>query len=140
MDFLGVGVPELAVIIVLALIFVGPRDLPRLAGKAAKALRDLRSMTEGISAEWQREVKAADIDLSSVKELTDELTAAQNAVKKVTTSTLGLDELINPKPPAASAAADGTPPAAPKPAPDEAASPPTSSPAEESTSSDTANE
>ncbi len=135
MDFLGVGVPELAVIIVLALIFVGPRDLPKLAGRAAKVLRDIRRMSEGISAEWQREVNAVDLDLGGVKELADELNAAQSAVKKATSATLGLDDLVSPKP-AAAKPADPTPadqpPTAP-PAPPAAPTPP-----EETASRDTA--
>jgi len=111
MDFLGVGVPELAVIIVLALIFVGPRDLPKLAARAAKALREIRQMSEGITSEWQREVNAVDIDLGGIKELRDELTAAQESVRKVTSTTLDLNAVTNPKPkPDATPAAKPTPP------------------------------
>ncbi len=136
MDLFGVGVQELAVIIVLALIFVGPRDLPRLAAKAAKVLRDIRRMTEGISAEWQREVSAVDLDLSGVKELANELNAAQESVRKITTSTLKLDDVINPKP--SDTPADGTAPAASSAEPTTPAEPTPS--AEEPTTSDTANE
>ena len=137
MDFLGVGVPELAVIIVLALIFVGPRDLPRLAAKAAKLVRDIRKMTEGISAEWQREVSAIDLDLGGVKELADELNAAQESVRKMTTATLNLDEVVNPKPTATPA--DGAAPATPPPAEPAAPAEPTPS-TEEPATGDTANE
>ncbi len=138
MDFLGVGVPELAVIIVLALIFVGPRDLPKLAAKAAKALRDIRKMTEGISAEWQREVGAIDLDLGGVKELADELNAAQESVRKITTSTLKLDEVVNPKP--TPSPADGASPATPPATAEPAASAEPTPPAEEPTTGDTAKE
>ena len=75
MDLLGVGVPELIVIIVLALIFVGPRDLPKLAVRAAEFLREIRKMSEGLTNEWKKEIDSADLDLGGIKELSNELTA-----------------------------------------------------------------
>ncbi len=121
MDLLGVGVPELIVIIVLALIFVGPRDLPRLAARAAEFLREIRKMSEGLTSEWQKEVNAANLDLGGLKELSDELSAAQQSVKKITSLQLGLDDVTKPKPknnatpaPKKDAAASAPPPSQPE--------------------------
>jgi len=96
MDLLGVGVPELIVIIILALIFVGPRDLPRLAARAAEFLREIRKMSESLTTEWQKEVNAADLDLGGLKELSEELSEAQKSVKKMTSLQLNLDDVIKP--------------------------------------------
>ena len=56
MDFLGVGVLEVVAVIILALIFIGPREMPRLAGRAAKFLRQLREISAAFMEEWKREI------------------------------------------------------------------------------------
>jgi len=81
MDFLGVGIPEIIAIIILALIFIGPRDLPKVAGRFAKFLRDLRMMTEGFRTEWQREMNAA-TRVEGLKELREELIATRNSLRE----------------------------------------------------------
>ena len=81
MDFLGLGIPEVVAIIILALIFIGPRDLPKVAGKFAKFLRDLRMMTEGFRTEWQREINAA-TRVEGLKELRDELISTRDTLKE----------------------------------------------------------
>lgn len=122
MDLLGVGVPELIVIIILALIFVGPRDLPRLAARAAEFLREIRKMSEGLTTEWQKEVNAANLDLGGLKELSEELSEAQKSVKKITSLQLNLDDVVNadsknsaPPAPKKDAAAEASPPPPEKP-------------------------
>ena len=99
MDLLGVGVPELIVIIVLALIFVGPRDLPRLAVRAAEFLREIRKMSEGLTDEWKKEINSADLDLGGIKELSNELTEAQKSIKKMTSLQIDLDAATKPTTP-----------------------------------------
>lgn len=99
MDFLGIGVPELIVILILMVIFVGPRDLPRMAGKFAKFLRDLRAMTEGLTSEWQKETDImADLDVGSLKELRDEIDATKKTIQNAGTNLINLDELTRPTP------------------------------------------
>ncbi len=121
MDLLGVGVPELIVIIILALIFVGPRDLPKLAARAAEFLREIRKMSEGLTTEWQKEVNAANLDLGGLKELSEELSEAQKSVKKMTSLQLNLDDAVkteakNSAPPAPKkdVAAEASPPSPPE--------------------------
>jgi Tat protein translocase TatB subunit len=63
MDFLGVGPLELVVVLIIALIVVGPERLPELARSVGKTLRDLRAMSQGFAAEWQREMaRAAELE------------------------------------------------------------------------------
>ncbi len=59
MDILGIGFPELLFIFIIALMVFGPRRLPEIAGKAGKFVRDLRNMSQGFMAEWQREIAVA---------------------------------------------------------------------------------
>lgn len=141
MDFLGVGVPELAVIIVLAIIFIGPRDMPKLAGRAAKFLRELRQMSDGFTTQWRREINAA-TEVEGLKELRDELAATQKSVlsinadiKSVTRPNLSsLASLAEPETPAAKPAETEASAAQPSVAPPD--STPTPSATEESTRRD----
>lgn len=108
MDFLGIGVPELIVIIILALIFIGPRDMPRLAGQLAKFLRDLRMMSEGFTAEWRREINAV-TRVEGLKELQEELVSTKQTLQQAGQNlkqavTVDLDDLVSDPDPAASEA------------------------------------
>jgi len=99
MDFLGIGVPELIVILVLMVIFVGPKDLPKMAGKFAKFLRDLRAIAEGLTSEWQKETNImADLDVESLKELRDEIDATKKTIQSAGSNLINLDELTRPTP------------------------------------------
>lgn len=100
MDFLGIGLPEFIVILILALLVIGPRDLPQWAGRLAKFIRDLRMMSEGFTVEWQREVNAAS-RLDELHALKQELSAAQQALQETKQSigAIGRD-LLNPNVPA----------------------------------------
>jgi sec-independent protein translocase protein TatB len=46
---LGMGVPEVALILVLALLLFGPEKLPELAKQAAGFVRTVRRMAEAVS-------------------------------------------------------------------------------------------
>lgn len=51
---LGIGAPELVVLVVLALIIFGPERLPEIAGQVAKAIRDFRRMSADVTSEFNR--------------------------------------------------------------------------------------
>ncbi|GAB4530459.1 MAG: hypothetical protein Kow0063_08600 [Anaerolineae bacterium] len=55
MDFLGIGPLELIVVLIIAFIVVGPERLPELARSIGKTLGDLRALSQGLTAEWQKE-------------------------------------------------------------------------------------
>lgn len=59
MDFLGIGPLELLVVLIIALIVVGPERLPQIAQSIGKTVRDLRAMSQGFTAEWERELTQA---------------------------------------------------------------------------------
>jgi len=44
----GIGLPELIVILIVALLVVGPKKLPDLARSLGRALHEVRSMTEDV--------------------------------------------------------------------------------------------
>jgi sec-independent protein translocase protein TatB len=57
MNFVGIGPQELIVILVVALIFVGPQRLPKLAADLARMVREVRKYTGGIAAEFNEAIK-----------------------------------------------------------------------------------
>ena len=84
MNFLGVGPAELLVILVVALIFVGPERLPRLAADIARTIREIRKYTGSIAAEFNEviqdiERETAD-DRTQWKEIGEGLTGATKSV------------------------------------------------------------
>lgn len=87
MGFLGMGVQEIVIIAIVALIIFGPDRLPELAGQAGKLLRDARRMTSDLQGEFEREAgvnvrelrSQVDREIAGVK---GELTGATNTLQK----------------------------------------------------------
>ncbi|HEY6872338.1 MAG TPA: Sec-independent protein translocase protein TatB [Geobacteraceae bacterium] len=56
----GIGMPELIIILVIALIVIGPQKLPDLARSLGKGLAEFKRATEDFKQSVEDEVKAAD--------------------------------------------------------------------------------
>jgi sec-independent protein translocase protein TatB len=87
MGFLGMGVQEIVIIAIVALIIFGPDRLPELAGQAGKLLRDARRMTTDLQGEFERESGVNVRDLRSqvdreIAGVKGELTGATNTLQK----------------------------------------------------------
>jgi Tat protein translocase TatB subunit len=61
--FESIGMSELILIGIVALIIFGPRKLPQMARKAGKTMNDLRKVTNEFKDTWRKEV-----DLSELQE------------------------------------------------------------------------
>jgi Tat protein translocase TatB subunit len=57
MEFFGIGLPELVVILVLTLIVVGPQRLPEVAAQIARTIREFRRYSSGVTQELLDAVK-----------------------------------------------------------------------------------
>lgn len=57
MNLFGVGPAELIVILVVALVFVGPDRLPRLAAELARTIREIRKYTGSLAAEFNEVIQ-----------------------------------------------------------------------------------
>ena len=84
MNFMGVGPAEVIVILVIALVVVGPERLPRLAADIARTIRELRKYTSSITAEFTDVIKDFEKDTegerSQWKEIGEGLTSATRSV------------------------------------------------------------
>ena len=66
MDFLGIGIGELLLILVVILIIWGPGKLPEIARTLGKTVRALKKVTFDLTAEVTREVNKEVNDHSSL--------------------------------------------------------------------------
>lgn len=114
MDFIGIGLPELLVILVIALIVVGPNKLPEMAAQLARlfraarrygnqvtkdfneALHELEEEYDEMKGEWKEVGKGLD---ESVKEISDELKSVDEETRKSLDGTAPRDGLSEPSEP-----------------------------------------
>jgi len=151
MELFGVGIPELGLVMLIALVIVGPQRFPEVARQIAQWVRTARSFTDAVMQdvraavdEIEHEVTAANDGVNPIRELQElrkELgTAANDATSTVTEAstlpplndewaavaeTRATDAVLDPAPEAEAAPVEVTPQATPEPAPAATASEPT---------------
>ena len=105
----GIGMPELIVIMVIALIVFGPKKLPDLAKSLAKALAELKKATEEVKDSLE-----ADETLKDAKQdLADSISGIQRQVEQEGSEALKAEEKKEGEPIAdGGIASPGEPPAA----------------------------
>jgi sec-independent protein translocase protein TatB len=85
MNFLGVGPAELIVILVVALVFVGPERLPKLAADLARTIREIRKYTGSLAAEFNEVIQDFEKDTAGERSTWKEIeTGITGATKSVT--------------------------------------------------------
>ncbi|MFC1891012.1 Sec-independent protein translocase protein TatB [Thermodesulfobacteriota bacterium] len=83
----GIGLPELIIIMVLALIVIGPNKLPDLARALGKGMAEFRKATQEIK-------ESLDMD-SDFQEIKDDLTDSISNVKDAIKDEAGYDHYYN---------------------------------------------
>jgi sec-independent protein translocase protein TatA len=56
-NFFGIGLPEMALIFVLALLIFGPKKLPEIGRSLGKAIRGFQDASKEFEAEFKREAE-----------------------------------------------------------------------------------
>jgi sec-independent protein translocase protein TatB len=75
MNFFGMGPLELVVVLVLALVFIGPEKLPEVAAQLGEVYRDLRRVTAELSSEFNESMQ----EIQSIRtEVQDEVQSLQS--------------------------------------------------------------
>jgi sec-independent protein translocase protein TatB len=113
MNVFGVGPLELVVIMVVALIFVGPERLPRLAADLARTVRELRKYTNSLAAEFNEVIqdieKETTADAAEWKEIGQGLSdAAKSVSDEVTGAKSDAEGTRRPQKPQAATSAPST--------------------------------
>jgi len=84
MKFLGMGVPELLIILAVVLLIFGPRNLPKLGASLGKTVKGLR---EGMSTRMDSDEDDDEEEVvMEIEEAEDEPAPAKKTVRKKTTS------------------------------------------------------
>ena len=85
MNFLNIGTAELMLILLIALIVVGPRRLPELGRNLGKIMNDLRKISQEFTTDLTRELEAP------AKELTEMAKELEAPAKELTEMTRELE-------------------------------------------------
>jgi len=90
---LGVGIQEMFIIMVVALVIFGPGRLPEVAGQVGRAVRDFRRMTADLTGEFEKTIAEVDDVKQSVrKEMTSMRAEVEGVTKSVKADLSGVSE------------------------------------------------
>jgi sec-independent protein translocase protein TatA len=70
MNFFGIGLPEMAVIFVLALLVFGPKKLPEIGRSLGKTLRSFQQASKDFENEFKREAEQLEKAIAAPMEAT----------------------------------------------------------------------
>ena len=76
MNIFGVGLPEMALIFVVALLVFGPKKLPEIGRSLGKAIRGFQEASKEFENEFKREVRQLEESVQMEARLEDEPTAS----------------------------------------------------------------
>ena len=57
MNFFGIGLPEMGVILIIALLVFGPKKLPEIGRSLGKAIRGFQEASKEFESEFKREAE-----------------------------------------------------------------------------------
>lgn len=69
MNIFGIGLPEMAVILVVALLVFGPKKLPEIGRSLGKALRGFQEASNEFQSEFKREAEQIEQAVKTTAEL-----------------------------------------------------------------------
>jgi Tat protein translocase TatB subunit len=93
--FSNIGITELIVILLLALLVVGPERLPEMSRKLAKTLRDVRKAYENLTRDLGPELQSFQETTKELRESVDSVRSIPQDVVKSVTKAADLDDTIN---------------------------------------------
>ena len=96
MDFLGIGLPELIVVLLIAVIVVGPKRLPEVAVQLARAIRQLRGYATDVTSQMRAELDELTREYEQVRQELREF--RDSATKEVRSVTAEMDRAMHEAP------------------------------------------
>ena len=67
MNIFGIGLPEMGVILVVALLIFGPKKLPEIGRSMGKALRGFQDASRDFESEFKREAQQLEEAVTTTK-------------------------------------------------------------------------
>src|SRR3972149_1124928 len=92
MNFLGIGLPEIVLILVIAVIIIGPQRFPEVAVQLARAIRFLRGYATDAPAQMRPELDAPTREYEDVRRELQEF--RRSVSKDVSSVTQSLDKAL----------------------------------------------
>ena len=81
MNIFGIGLPEMAVIFVVALLIFGPKKLPEVGRSLGKAIRSFQDASKEFETEFKREAEQIEQAVKTTAELEPKQLAAADSEK-----------------------------------------------------------
>jgi sec-independent protein translocase protein TatA len=69
MNIFGIGLPEMAVIMVVALLIFGPKKLPEIGRSVGKTIRSFQEASKEFQTEFQKEAEQLEETVKTTAEL-----------------------------------------------------------------------
>ena len=113
MDFLGIGLPEIILILIVALIVVGPKRLPEVAAQIARVIRQLRGYATDVTSQMRSELDELTREYEQVRKELQEF--RQVAVKDLDSVSREVDRTIREAPAIIESSAEAEPEKRPSP-------------------------
>ena len=89
MKIFGLGVPELLIILAVALLIFGPKNLPKLGNALGRTVKNLR---DGMGGGAKKEIEDLDDEEEEVEEKPVRKKKVASSAKKTTANTADSDE------------------------------------------------
>ena len=89
MKIFGLGVPELLIILAVALLIFGPKNLPKLGSALGRTVKNLR---DGMGGGAKKEIEDLDEEEEEVEEKPVRKKKVASSAKKTTANTADSDE------------------------------------------------
>ncbi|WP_303249133.1 twin-arginine translocase TatA/TatE family subunit [uncultured Slackia sp.] len=89
MKIFGLGVPELLIILAVALLIFGPKNLPKLGSALGRTVKNLR---DGMGGGAKKEIEDLDDEEEEVEEKSVRKKKVASSAKKTTANTADSDE------------------------------------------------
>jgi sec-independent protein translocase protein TatA len=89
MNFFGIGLPEMVLILVVALLVFGPKKLPEIGRSMGKAIRSFQDASKEFENEFKREAENLTQPMEATLEEKPKIAAAEEAevVEETVTAT-----------------------------------------------------
>ena len=96
MDVLGIGMPEIILVLLVAVIVVGPKRLPEFAAQLARVIRQMRGFATDVTSQMRNELDELTREYEEMrKELAE---VRQTAVKGVDSIIREVDQTVREVP------------------------------------------
>lgn len=89
MNFFGIGLPEMILILVVALLVFGPKKLPEIGKSLGKALRSFQDASRDFQDEFKRQADALETQANSIPSLPAQAPESEPIESEVNSGEMG---------------------------------------------------